>query len=259
MSVRGHLNRQQISAFTLIEVLVVVAVVALLLAVLVPSLSRARHQAMSMTCLGHMHQLVLAAQSYTHHYQERYPIAYYYAAQESVNTSFAWDFTVVQNWGQGNTRVSPGLLWQGKTNPEVQQCPSFNGSTNWQGTPYTGYNYNTSYIGHGSGESIVEPARTGDVRNPAVCALFGDGEYSGGANKFMRAPWNNPGDAGFGGAFRYAGTQGYRHLAQTNVVFCDGHAESRRERFTETYPQARSKIVPGTGFLSKDNSLYDLK
>jgi prepilin-type processing-associated H-X9-DG protein len=95
------------------------------------------------------------------------------------------------------------------------------------------------------------------VNNPAGTALFGDGQYSAGANKFMRAPWANPGDAGFVG--RFAGTQGYRHLGNTNVAFCDGHAEAWGELYTETYPADKAGIAPGTGFLSPDNSLYDLE
>ena len=73
----------------------------------------------------------------------------------------------------------------------------------------------------------------------------------------MRAPWRNPGDEQFTG--RYAGTQGYRHLERTNVAFCDGHAETRWQRYTDTYPPDQEKIAPGTGFLSPDNSLYDLE
>jgi prepilin-type processing-associated H-X9-DG protein len=73
----------------------------------------------------------------------------------------------------------------------------------------------------------------------------------------MRAPWPNPGDAAFFG--RSAGTQGYRHLGRTNVVFCDGHAESIRQCYTDTDPAEAANIAPGTGFLSPDNSLYDLE
>jgi prepilin-type processing-associated H-X9-DG protein len=93
-----------------------------------------------------------------------------------------------------------------------------------------------------------------EVRNPSRCALFGDGEYAGGANKFMRAPWPNPADEGFSG--RAAGTQGFRHRGRTNVVFCDGHTESLDTPCTDTAPREKKNIAPGTGFLSKDNSLY---
>ena len=51
-----------------------------------------------------------------------------------------------------------------------------------------------------------------------------------------------------------AGTQGFRHRRQTNVAYCDGHAESQRDRFTAGNPN----VVAGPGFLGDDNTLYDL-
>ncbi len=51
-------------AFTLIEVLVVVAIIALLVAILLPSLSRARKQAQSATCLSNLKQFGVGFQFY---------------------------------------------------------------------------------------------------------------------------------------------------------------------------------------------------
>jgi prepilin-type processing-associated H-X9-DG protein len=72
----------------------------------------------------------------------------------------------------------------------------------------------------------------------------------------MRAPWPNPGDDSFRG--RWAGTQGFRHHKRSNAAFCDGHAESFRARFVENEDGA-TNVAPDTGFLSADNSLYDLE
>jgi prepilin-type processing-associated H-X9-DG protein len=237
--------------------LVVIAVIGVLAGLLLPALFRAGQEANRIACLNNLHQMAIAAHVYAGNNDGYYPIAYCFERKPPLFISHAWDFTTIKDWGTGRTRVEPGLLWGGATNCRVHQCPSFRGSANWLADPYTGYNYNTSYVGHGSGERIVAPARVGDVRNPSQCALFGDGEYAAGANKFMRAPWPSPGDAGFSG--RAAGTQGFRHLGMTNVVFCDGHAESLGTRYTETEPGEKTNIAPGTGFLSRDNSLYDLE
>ncbi len=47
-------------AFTLIEVLVVVSIIAVLIAVLLPSLSAARHQAKITKCAANLHMLGVA-------------------------------------------------------------------------------------------------------------------------------------------------------------------------------------------------------
>jgi len=244
--------------FTLIELLVSVSIIALLMGILLPSLSGAREQAKSVQCRSNLRQMALAAHDYANACRDRFPIAYY-RELGAVSTFYAWDFTTVKDWTvtPAAVRVVPGLLWRGQTIEAVHQCPSYEGGANWLADPYTGYNYNTSYLGHGQGEAIPAPAMLAQVRNPGRTALFGDGRYRGGANKFMRAPWSNPGDASFSG--RFAGTQGYCHRGKTNVAFCDGHAEAWGKRYTETYPADQRNLTEETGFLSPDNSLYDLE
>ena len=249
---------RQMTAFTLIELLVAISIIALLMGILLPSLRNARDQAKSVQCRSNLRQMALAAHDYANAARDRFPLAY---SRESGTMMIlhAWDFTTIKDWSTtpATVRVLPGVLWRGQTIEAIQQCPSYDGGANWLADPYTGYNYNTSYLGHGQGESIPEPALLAQVRTPGRTALFGDGRYRGGANKFMRAPWSNPGDASFAG--RFAGTQGYCHLGKTNVAFCDGHAESWEKRCTETYPADQRNLAEGTGFLSPDNSLYDLE
>ncbi len=244
-------------AFTLLELLVIIAILSLLMAVLLPALGSAREQGKSVMCLSNLKQLAIAAESYTSNNDGYYPIAYMYKMNGSVFISYAWDFTTIRDSNAAEREVVPGLLWQGSTIEKVQQCPAFRGAHNWLDDPYTGYNYNTSYIGHGSGETIVMPAKAIQVKRPGECALFGDGQYIAGANKFMRSPWPSEADAGWSG--RSAGTQGYRHLGRTNVAYCDGSARPVRELYKETDPAEVENIAEGTGFLSPDNSAYDLK
>jgi prepilin-type N-terminal cleavage/methylation domain-containing protein/prepilin-type processing-associated H-X9-DG protein len=242
---------------TLTELLTVVSLMAILMAILLPVLGIARKQGKAMRCLSNIRQLVLAAELYTNSNDGYYPIAYMYERRDSQFISYAWDFTTIKEWSKGEQRVIPGLLWQSRTIEKIQQCPSFDGGSNWFSDPYTGYNYNTSYIGHGSGENIVMPVKALQVKRPSNCAIFGDGQYAYGANKFMRSPWPSEGDANWFG--RSAGTQGYRHLGKTNVAYCDGTVQSISELYKETDPVEAENIAPGTGFLSPDNSAYDLE
>jgi prepilin-type N-terminal cleavage/methylation domain-containing protein/prepilin-type processing-associated H-X9-DG protein len=254
-------------AFTLIELLVVVAIIALLMGILLPALSAAREQARTTACLSNLKQMATAAFAYAQGNDNRFPIAYC-----TVNTTVNGTPVALQvNWDTIQPDISvvppanrsvPGLLWQGQGSGmlRVQQCPSYQGTSNWGPDFYTGYNYNTTYIGHGDGESIPTPVRITDLQKPALTALFGDGQYYGGADKFMRAPLSAMADGiSVTGDIRVAGTQGYRHRGQTNVAYGDGHAATWSQRFTNTAAAYQSFITPDTGFLSFDNTMYSLE
>lgn len=256
-------------AFSLVETLVVVSTTALLVGLLLPSLQTARQQAQRTVCLSQLRQMAIAAQSYSNVYDGHYPIAYYNRREGTVPYFYAWDFTTWKDWSDATNpnRVGPGLLWMGQTIEKIQQCPAFRGPDNSLADPYTGYNYNTSYIGLNDLLAPPNSARTDEVRRPSKTVLFGDGQCTdGGANKYMRAPFSHPGDTLLPDSARHAGAQGYRHLGQTNVAFCDGHARSWRAIHTETDPSAREVLDHYNntgdiqiGFLSASNDIYDLK
>ena len=244
-------------AFTLVELLVTISIIALLMAILMPSLSKARGQAKRIFCLNNLRQMVIAATNYTLSNDDYYPIAQFREDRGSATYEYCWDFSRINKGG--TSQIVPGLLWEGSTIEKVNKCPSYKGSDNWFGTPFTGYNYNTSYIGHGQGErtspsytgevvhnplgplyDIVMPVKVHSVRRPGECALFGDGHFASGANKLMRSPREWDGDYNF--LIRLAGTQGYRHNGRTNVAWCDGHATSQKELYTESIKQVRRQI-----------------
>src|SRR5689334_11310548 len=206
--------------FTLVELLIVVAIIGALVALLLPTIQTARESARRTQCLNNLRQMVIAAHMYADTHAGSYPIAYHNKTEGDTTYMYCWDISTIVKNGKV-TGLAPGILWGDDTTPrDIQQCPSFVSTKDFEVEPYTGYNYNTSYIGHGDSESIPQPAKLKQIERPTRTAIFGDGEYKGGANKFMRAPFDSPGDDSFNG--RWAGTQGFRHFATTNVAFCDG-------------------------------------
>jgi prepilin-type processing-associated H-X9-DG protein len=203
--------------------------------------------------------MAAAATDYAMRNNGSYPPAQW---RDPPNSPDATEWDVAK---RGGSAAGPGFLWAPQPVTAAQQCPAFDGSAQSAGDAYTGYNYNTSYIGHGTGELVSPPARVAQVRRPSRTLLFGDGQWRLGANKYMRSPLRSPGEYPFeyadGAPSRAGGTQGFRHRGATNAAFCDGHAESLRDR-TDA---GNANVVPQTGFLrdpdapDNANSLYDLE
>ena len=259
--------------FTLIELLVVIAVIALLVGLLLPALGPAREASRTTKCLSAQRQFSLALVMYLNAHDERFPPAI--TGVYTAGPVYGWDFT---HYSDG--RVEPGVLWDGLAPLEIAQCPSLYGeaseTANYAGDPYTGFNYNTSYLGGPTepvggwalaGVSAPPTARLAEVMRPDGCAAFGDGgfgqsAYGGsGANKFMRSPWVGERDTDIGGptATRGAGAQSFRHGGGVTVAaFVDGHAAMLGTMHRETYDVAKPWLAEDAGYLSADNDLYDL-
>lgn len=73
-------RHQFLHGFTLVELLVVISVIAMLMGVLVPVLSRARQSAYRVACMSNLRQIGMAIQNYRDEHRGKFPLARYMPA-----------------------------------------------------------------------------------------------------------------------------------------------------------------------------------
>jgi len=81
----------RLRAFTLIELLVVVAILALLVAILLPSLARARRSAKRVVCMNNLHALGLAVHCYEAAYKDVLPWEGYAEGDRPIRHLGRWE------------------------------------------------------------------------------------------------------------------------------------------------------------------------
>ncbi len=115
-------------AFTLIELLVVISIIALLMSILMPSLSRVKQQARVVVCMSNLRQLSFCAFTYFSEHQSMWAGVYGFGTPEESNRNW---FNALRNYyqagsGGGEVRICPDAtkplseigrtpysLWQG--------------------------------------------------------------------------------------------------------------------------------------------------
>ncbi len=254
------------AGFTLIELLVVVSLVALLLSILLPSLSRARSQGRSAVCGSSLRQVVLSVMFY---------------AQENNGSACpgaADFFSNLHRWHGERDHVSerfdpsrgPLAGYLGDDGA-VKRCPSFRGFFRDSASAFErgngGYGYNNAYIGMtlralGGGFYSVESDRSGvrvdRIRRPAETVMFADAAFVNGGlieYSFAEPPLFPTTGTGASPSLHF------RHERRCQVGWCDGHVDRRRFAFSAISPwyvgdPARHQV--GWFGRSRDNTYFDL-
>lgn len=110
-------------AFTLIEVLVVVAIIALLAGILMPSLANARMQARRSVCTTNLHQVGLAMMAYLQDNKDRMPYISWVPSTDPFPRTT-----------EEGTVYFADVMKKHLKNPKVLQCPEDTpGKTNREG------------------------------------------------------------------------------------------------------------------------------
>jgi len=121
----SNANRDWYKGFTLIELLVVIGILSLLIAILLPALTKARHQARRMACAGNLRQVGVAIHLYAEDFDDTIPFGP--AGRPVTGSNF---YTVTGNVTsllslEDGAPVGLGLLLKDYLNhqPTVLFCP----------------------------------------------------------------------------------------------------------------------------------------
>jgi prepilin-type N-terminal cleavage/methylation domain-containing protein len=117
-------------AFTLVELLVVIGIIAILISLLLPSLTKARESANRTACLSNMRQLGMTLLEYSIRNRDRIPIGY--TGPASVEQK-QWNYVVRYNRSGILQSMALGLLVEANmiADPRAFYCPSETNSQ-WQ-------------------------------------------------------------------------------------------------------------------------------
>jgi prepilin-type N-terminal cleavage/methylation domain-containing protein len=122
--------KKKIKAFTLIELLVVISIIAILIAILLPSLRKARMAAQSIQCLANQRQVGVTLTQYVGDFNDWAPAA---RGDWAAYPFDFWGYVMVQQ-GYVKPRES--------TEPTILACPTLN---SWQLNPSGQWQYIRTY------------------------------------------------------------------------------------------------------------------
>ena len=220
--------------FTLIELLIVIAIIAILAAMLLPALGKARERANAIKCLSNEKQAGVGTSMYL---------------ADNSDFFMPYQLTAAQA-GTTNGRVWAEMLSDVKyVNRAIFACPTLKSpkvQTNYtpSGMTYTGYGYNHYNLGSNMAVSSSDKstAKMSQLRYPSIGYVAMDTNQGLGANlgNFCELDFESSNPA-------KNGRPDPRHGGGLNILYVDGHAGYKKVSIGKPYQdltERKNGIVP---------------
>ena len=266
LAARNSLSRIATRAFTLVELLVVIAVVAILATLLVAGLNEAKSKGHSIACLSHERQLIVAWHVYADENEGR--VAKNYGISRTLETIADGTYqnwvNNVLDWSTDSMNTNTALLFLGgigpylSQQPEVYRCPSDSvlspeqASLGWRSRVRS---YSMNAMVGDAGEFTTQGFNT---NNPSYQQFFALTEIPQPSDIFVFIE-EHP-DSLRDGYFlnkaysnRWKDLPASYHSGGANLVFADGHAEYQRWKVGST------RVPPRPLAFEPDGTLEDAR
>ena len=227
------------NAFTLIEVLVVIAIIALLMAILVPALQVAKEQVNAVTCRSNLRQYGYASITYMDDNEFYFPDPHSWLYMDETAP---WMGNKGCQWH--NASLTPdGILWPKNTPMKIHMCPTFYRYSRQKGqnhpfhdpsiriTPSYAYSMN-AYLGMRLYDGALKLTQ---LKNPARIFMFSEenmwiipGISDAVLNDTLllfRYPPYRPEDISDSFGTYHSIKNGDLNSGKSNVVYADGHVD----------------------------------
>ena len=217
------------AAFTLVELLVVIGIIALLIALLMPALSAARSHAMTVRCAANLHDVGHAMQSYANDYGGRVPRGYYYSPFYEQGY-ILWAEALSKYVGHpvevsDMSWLRDSVMAEEFREIAVYQCPVFP-------VDESALDYVSSSWVTGNDDSPL--LKVNRVRRPAEIVYL----IEANANRFPTQFWEHdvwkadqlPLDAAGAKQMTARVMNDERHRGRVNILYFDGHAGTKHYR-----------------------------